>query len=179
MRFLASLIVLHAAMANADTPAQLAKRLVDFAHTACVYMVAHAPSEDSAHASEPRLASHFGRVVKTLDDGDGRHGYVLAVPQLAGWRVEFHARKLSFTIPADAHLTLKEFAKLLGTPEEQSDDMQLKTRADYAHSDAGPRPKEMDFVRPHDWPRCFLDAEIDGLGDDVLEQRVLRFDVLR
>ena len=174
MRFAAAAILLHAATAAAETPAELAKRLVDFAHDGCRYMASHSPPADY-HSSQPRLASHFGRIVKRLDDGSGLRGVVVTVPQFRGWHAEIHARVFTFTIPADVQLRLKDLAQLLGTPHSPPDDMQLKTAADSdSAGDPGPRPRDWEFAFLPDWPTCAIDAEVDGIGDDRMQQRVLQ-----
>jgi hypothetical protein len=161
IRVVICVLVLQAAVARADTPAEVAKRLVDFAHQACDFMGAQEPRRP--HASEPRLAAHFGRVLKSIDGHDDGRRYFLAVPQLPGWHVEYHLRKLRLDPPPEVRVPVEELVNLLG-------------EVDYARvEDPGAVRNDFEFALPRGWAKCYLEVFTDLQGKDVHRQHVTGF----
>jgi hypothetical protein len=161
IRIVAVAVVLHAAMARAEPATDVAKRLVDFAHGACDLMAKQGPRPTSS--SEPRLAAHFGRIVKSVDKNEGGLRYFLAVPQLAGWKVEYHLRKFRLHPPSDLRLSVQELVNLLGDVNYAPVEDPPSVRNDWA------------FALPRGWGSCYLEVYTDLQGEDVHRQHVLAF----
>ena len=158
-----------------DAPSAVSTRLASFVHDACFYMAAHPPPprDFSSLAPEPRLASHFGRIVKSsARDDTGLRRYTLAVPQFPGWTVTFLGRQILIHVPVDEQPLLGDLAQLLGEPTPSKPGCRDITSANF---DGPPRPiTAMDFPTPNGWPAdCALAVGLaTRSADGKSEQRV-------
>ena len=151
MRRLAVVLLLLSTGAR-DAPPESAQRIASLIHDACFYGAAHPRREriTASHFSpERRFASHFGRIVKTSPaDDSGLRTYVLAVPQLPGWHMEFNDRHFLLDIPDSERLLLRDLEQFLGESKPSHDCQAMKINP----FEAPPKPiSSMDFT-PKGWP---------------------------
>jgi hypothetical protein len=165
------LVALLVPLAAAHTDAgPVARSLAAFAHDACAYMAAHpAPKTGNEfyYSPEPRLASHFGRIVKasSRDDTGFRH-YTLAVPQFPGWEVDFLGREIKLEIPLAQQPRLDELTQLLGTPKHGKPGCSAILQPHVGPEPPPPPPPPdhtgvLELDRPAGWPRCEMSIKTE------------------
>jgi hypothetical protein len=168
IRALPLALLFHAMAARADTAADAAQRLVDFAHEGCAFMASQPEPQHQSHVGEPRIAAHFGRVLKAVDNDEGALRYLLSVPRFPHWRVEFHLRRVTMRPPPNVHIPLRELVRLLGKLQWPGDDYKIGQPSRVQNS--------WDFQQPANWPRCAMSVFSSLDGDDPLERHVVSFE---
>jgi hypothetical protein len=160
-------LALSSTVARADTSADVssaadvARTLVELAHNACDFMAALGPRPPGA--SERRIATRFGRILKSGHDGDSSL-YLLAVQRLPGWKVEYQARKFRLYPPDSQRLPVRELVGLLGKLHIAELEDPPAVRNDFA------------FTLPAQWGKCYFDIDTELVGD--AKQRIITADDL-
>jgi hypothetical protein len=161
-----ALVVAWSCGAHADVPAGVAQRLVRFVFAGCDYLTAHEPSASHPEAADKKLASHFGRILRSELDGT-RMRYSLKTAAFDSWDVSYFARSIDLKFPPTVAITIGDLQRLLGPDDTPDVDYALSTTS------TGPKIKVEDRVfDTHREDYCYVTVSAEADRSKGAERRV-------